>query len=449
MSQIFLRILNMSISAGYALLAVLLLRVLLKKAPKWITMALWGIVAIRLVCPFSIQSAWSLIPSAETLSPSIMTDPTPSVHTGISVLNSTLNPMVSEAFTPTVGASANPLQIYIPILAAIWLIGAIALLVYALLSYLYIKRKTTTAILLRDNIYQSEYVESPFVLGIRKPRIYLPFGMNEETQAHVLAHETAHLRRGDHVWKPLGFLLLALHWFHPLMWLGYAMFCRDIELACDERVIRELDRDARADYSQALLSCSVKRRTVAACPLAFGEVGVKTRVRAILNYKKPAFWIVLLAIVICIAATVCFLTNPRSEHQEKNRYGVTDPACLNETQRELMEQYPQYFGLDASNGLYIYVCQFAPTHYSVHLSEDPLDVEYDSLPYHTGGVYIHQMREILATYDIDADDITVIPWQAMHSSYISPYFICRPDEMEETQRRYIEGIKGMLFDPAS
>ena len=310
MSEIFLKIINMSISASYIVLAVLLLRLLLKKAPKWITVVLWGIVAVRLICPFSIESVLSLIPSSEVVSPDIMMDKTPEINTGIPVLNQVINPVISGSFTPDPGTSANPLQLWIPTFAVIWIIGMVALLIYTVISFAKVKRKIGTAVLLRDNIYQSENVVSPFVLGIIKPKIYLPFGMNEKDMEHVVAHEMAHIRRKDHLWKPLGFLLLSLHWFNPLMWLGYVLLCRDIELACDEKVIKELDHDARADYSQALLTCSVNRRTIAACPLAFGEVGVKDRVKSVLNYKKPAFWIIIAAVVACVAVAVCFLTNP-------------------------------------------------------------------------------------------------------------------------------------------
>ena len=450
MSQIFLKILNMGISAGYLVAAVVLLRLLLQRAPKWITLVLWGIVAIRLVCPLSVESVLSLLPSAETVSPDIMMDQTPEINTGIPLVNQAVNPIIGTAFAPDPATSANPLQLWIPTLAAVWIVGMVAFLVYAAVSYLRLRRRIGTAILLRDNLYQSEQVSSPFVFGIIRPRIYLPFRMRESDMRHVVAHESAHIRRGDHIYKPLGFLLLAVYWFHPLMWLGYILLCRDIELACDERVIRTLDRDTRADYSETLLRCSTERTPVGACPLAFGEVGIKARVKSVLSYKKPALWILIVAIVICAAVAVCFLTNPRSEPQEKNRYGETDPARLNETQRALMEEYPQYFGLDASNGLYIYVCQFAPTHYSVHLSQYPEEETGGVIPmqFQIGGVYIHQMREILATYDIDSDDVTVIPWQPMHSSYISPYFIYKIGEEEETQQRYIEGIKAMLFDAA-
>ncbi len=310
MSQIFLQIINMSISASYIVLAILLLRLLLKKAPKWITVVLWGIVAIRLVCPFSIESVLSLIPSAEVVSPNIMTDNTPTINTGIPIINSTLNPIIHESFTPNPGDSANPLQVLIPMFTAVWIIGMTTLLIYTVISYARVKHKIGTAVLYKDNIYQSENVVSPFVLGIIKPKICLPFHMNEQDMDHVVAHEMAHIRRKDHLWKPLGFLLLTLHWFNPLMWLGYVLLCRDIELACDEKVIGGLDREARADYSEALLTCSVNRRMIAACPLAFGEVSVKDRVKSVLSYKKPAFWIILAAIVACIALAVCFLTNP-------------------------------------------------------------------------------------------------------------------------------------------
>lgn len=340
MSEIFLKIVNMSISASYIVLAVLLLRLLLKKAPKWITVVLWGIVAIRLICPFSIESVLSLIPSSEVVSPEIMTDSTPVINTGIPIINQVVNPVIGGAFTPTPATNANPLQLWIPAFAIIWIIGMVALLVYTVISYARLKHKVGTAVLLRDNVYQSENVASPFVLGIIKPKIYLPFNINDRDMSHVIAHEQAHIRRKDHLWKPFGFLLLALHWFNPLMWLGYVLLCRDIELACDEKVVKGLDRDARADYSEALLTCSVNRRAIAACPLAFGEVGVKGRVKSVLNYKKPAFWIVVVAIIACAAVAVCFLTNPKA-----NRYN--SPPDNNSD--ELPYIYIQAFGCDVEN----------------------------------------------------------------------------------------------------
>lgn len=310
MNELFLKIINMSISASWFVLAVLILRLVLKKAPKWVNVLLWGIVAVRLAFPFSIESAFSLIPSAETISPSIMMDTVPSVQTGVPAINNVINPVIGSSLAPAPGASANPLQIWIPILSMIWVAGVAILFVYTAVSYWRLRRKVSEAVILRDNIFQSENVASPFVLGIIKPRIYLPFNMNGQDLEHVVAHEQAHIRRKDHWWKPLGFLLLTIHWFNPLMWLAYVLLCRDIELACDEKVIKELDNEQRADYAQALVVCSVNRRMIAACPLAFGEIGVKDRVKSVMNYKKPEFWIIFLAVIACVIVAVCFLTNP-------------------------------------------------------------------------------------------------------------------------------------------
>ena len=310
MTELFLRIVNTSISAGWVVLAVLLLRLCLKRAPKWASVLLWGIVAARMVFPFSIESVLSLIPSAETISPTIMMEQSPSVQTGVPALNHVINPVISGSFTPAPGASANPLQIWIPVLTGLWLFGIAALFLYSAASYWRLRRKVCEAVILRGNIYQSENVCSPFVLGVIKPKIYLPYHMDSREMDYVIAHEQTHIRRRDHWWKPLGFLLLTIHWFNPLMWLSYILLCRDIELACDEKVIRGMGNAQRADYTQALVACSISRRSIAACPLAFGEVGVKERVKSVMHYKKPAFWIVLASVVICAVVAVCFLTDP-------------------------------------------------------------------------------------------------------------------------------------------
>ena len=247
MTEAFLKLLNMSISAGWLVLAVLVLRFVLKKAPKWVNVLLWGIVAIRLICPFSIESALSLIPSRETISPEIMMDWTPEITTGIAPLDQVVNPVISTSFAPDPGASANPLQILIPVAANLWLLGVLVMLAYTAITYLRLRRKLTMATILRENIFQCETVRSPFVLGILKPRIYLPYGMDGNDLHHVVAHEQAHIRRKDHWWKPLGFLLLTVYWFNPLMWVAYILLCRDIELACDEKVIAQLGNEQRAD----------------------------------------------------------------------------------------------------------------------------------------------------------------------------------------------------------
>ena len=335
MSEAFLKVVNMSISAGWLVLAVLALRLILKKAPKWVNVLLWGIVAIRLICPFSIESALSLIPSRETISPEIMMDWTPEISTGIDTLDQVVNPVISTSFAPNPGTSANPLQILIPVAANLWLLGVIIMLAYSAISYLLLRRKLRTAVIMRENIFQCETVSSPFVLGILKPRIYLPYAMDGKNLDHVVAHEQAHIRRKDHWWKPLGFLLLTVYWFNPLMWVAYILLCRDIELACDEKVIAELGNEQRADYTQALVACAVNRRMIAACPLAFGEVGVKERVKSVMNYKKPTFWIVVLAIIACVIVAVCFLTNPQEltiyDVYGQDGYSIIDQEEVNIT----------------------------------------------------------------------------------------------------------------------
>lgn len=330
MSEAFLKVVNMSISAGWLVLAVLALRLILKKAPKWVNVLLWGIVAVRLICPFSIESALSLIPSAEVISPSVLLE-TPEINTGFQAINNAINPVIQESVTmiaPEKGV--NTMKLLIQISSIVWITGAALLIVYTAISYLRLRWQLRIATLLRDNIYQCVTVDSPFVLGILKPRIYLPYKMDGQNLAHVVAHEQAHIRRFDHWWKPLGFLLLTIHWFNPLMWVAYILLCRDIELACDEKVIAELGSQQRADYTLALVSCSVNRRIIAACPLAFGEVSVKERVKNVMNYKKPGFWILIIAIVVSIVVAVCFLTDPPMENLKvlpevhSHSYGIVE-----------------------------------------------------------------------------------------------------------------------------
>lgn len=313
MDDVFLKLVNLSISASWLILAVLVLRVVLKKAPKWVMPLLWSVVALRLVCLFSIESALSLIPSAETIPSEIVTETREPVLYEQATLDIVTNPTLPSAAEVPVGVSRQQAQVDFNIYSVLWLAGMAALLVHALVSAGKLKRKLATAILLRDNIYESEFVDSPFVFGVVKPNIYLPMHMDEGTAAYVIAHERAHLARRDHWWKVLGYLVLALHWFNPLVWVAYILFCRDIELACDEKVVKGLDGAARADYSQALLSCAAPKRAVAACPLAFGEGNIKTRVKSALHYKKPAFWVAAAAVLAVVIVAVCFLTNPRSE----------------------------------------------------------------------------------------------------------------------------------------
>lgn len=331
MAEIFQKALNMSIAAGWLILAVIALRLLLRRAPKRFRLLLWAVVGLRLALPWSIESALSLIPSAQTLPEGIMLERAPVLDTGISALNGAINPGFTAAFTPELGASANPLQVLLPIAAALWMLGAAAMLLWALVSWLRLRKRVREAVRLEENVYECE-IASPFVLGLFRPRICLPFSLENGERELVLAHERAHITAGDHIIKPLGWLLLAAHWYNPLVWLAYALFCRDIELACDERVVRGLSLSDRADYSQALLDLSRPRGGVRACPLAFGESSVKGRVKSVLSYKKPAFWLVLLAVVVCVGAAVCFLTDPKEEAEpvDDGDGGVVISARLEE-----------------------------------------------------------------------------------------------------------------------
>ena len=337
MAAVFLKLLNLSISASWLVLAVLVLRLISKRSPKWVNVLLWGIVALRLVLPFSIESALSLIPSAETVSPAaVQFDPAPTITSGVSVIDNAVNPSLSEHFAAVPTASVNPLYVWAYLAGWVWLIGLGAMLLYALVSYLRLRRRVSVSLCVRENIYLCDAISSPFILGVVKPRIYLPSGLDEVQRQNVLSHERAHLARRDHWWKPLGFALLAVYWFNPVLWLAYALLCRDIELACDERVIRTMDESAVKTYSTVLLACSMPRKAVITCPLAFGEVGVKERVRNALHYKKPAFWVVAASVAVCVVVAVCFLTNPPTDtdaaglvgfHREQVTYAdVTDES---------------------------------------------------------------------------------------------------------------------------
>ena len=337
MAAVFLKLLNLSISASWLVLAVLVLRLISKRSPKWVNVLLWGIVALRLVLPFSIESALSLIPSAETVSPAaVQFDPAPTITSGVSIIDNAVNPSLSEHFAAVPTASVNPLYVWTEIAGWVWLIGLGAMLLYALVSYLRLRRRVSVSLPVQDHIYLCDAISSPFILGVVKPHIYLPSGLDEVQRQNVLSHERAHLARRDHWWKPLGFALLAVYWFNPVLWLAYTLLCRDIELACDERVIRTMDESAVKTYSTVLLACSMPRKAVITCPLAFGEVGVKERVKNALHYKKPAFWVVAASVAVCVVVAVCFLTNPPTDtdaaglvgfHREQVTYAdVTDAS---------------------------------------------------------------------------------------------------------------------------
>lgn len=328
MEELFINALNMSITASYLALAVFIVRLLLKKAPKAFIVFLWATVGIRLIFPFSIESVLSLIPSTQTVPTQILLSDTPAIQSGIPTVNSVINPIIEQTLTPDTTYSANPAQIISFIACIIWLTGIAAMLLYTVISFFRIHSQVKETIPLTENIFISDNISSPFILGILRPRIFLPSALQENDRQFVIAHEKAHLKRCDHLWKPLGFLLLSVYWFNPILWIAYIFLCKDIELACDEKVIKEMGTDIKKQYSATLINCSVSQKMLTACPLAFGETGIKSRIKAVLNYKKPAFWVIIVAVVTCIAVSVCFLTNPPEANNDN-----TDIISKNEVIR--------------------------------------------------------------------------------------------------------------------
>lgn len=350
MEELFLKAVNQGITASYLVLALVLLRPLLKKAPRWLMAALWALVALRLVLPWSIESVLSLIPSTEPFPETFAYAAAPRLQTGIGSVDASVGPILSQSLAPAPLTSANPTQIWSALLSGAWIIGVAVMLLYAFGSWGFLKLRMADAVRLRENIFQSDRVVSPFVLGIFRPRIYLPYRISPEDLEQVVSHEKAHIRRRDHWWKPFGFVLLSVFWFHPLLWVAYILFCRDIEAACDEKVIAKLDRTQRQAYSAALLNCAVHHRIIAACPLAFGEVGVKERIKSVMHYKKPGFWIVLAGLLIGLIVAVCFLTDPmgsRIENPWVQEYVPGAPGILGSVDRAAFEGRSEDFAIGA------------------------------------------------------------------------------------------------------
>ncbi len=368
MAGIFLKLLNMSITAGWLIMAVIALRLLFRKAPKWLPCILWGMAAFRLVCPFSLESPFSLVPSAEAINPAMVQyggnpaavqgignpvpgqsagnpvpdqpvgnpvsgqpagNPVPDqpadnpasgryagepgMESGFSDSGNMLNALINKYFAPTPGDSVNPLYVLMYLGGIVWVIGMIAVLGYGVVSFGRLCFRVREAVPVQDNVWICDAVKSPFILGVIRPRVYLPSGTGAEEGKYVLAHEQAHLKRKDHWWKLLGYLLLAVYWFHPLVWAAYILFCRDIELACDEKTIKYMDMKEKKAYSEALLVCSMQKKLILASPLAFGEIGIKERVKTVLHYKKPALWMIVAAMAACAVMAACFLTNPERD----------------------------------------------------------------------------------------------------------------------------------------
>lgn len=416
MTDLFLKILNMSITAGWLILAILLLRVLFCKMPKYISVLMWALVGLRLICPFSFESGLSLIPSAKTIPQDIVYSSEPAIQSGIPVVNNMINGIMAESFAPNPAESVNPLQVVVGISSVIWIVGMCIMVLYAVTSAWKVKKSTREAVWWKENIWICDQVKSPFIFGLIRPRIYIPSNLEEQDVSHVIIHEKAHLKRKDHWWKPFGFLLLTLYWFHPLCWSGYVMLCRDIELACDEKVLRDMNLDEKKSYANALINCSISKKMITACPLAFGEVGVKTRVKSILNYKKPAFWVVLAGIVICGFLVISFMTNPVKEQEESN----------------LEKMYPQYYGLPMDEELTVYIWQMSSNSFDcVLVAGESVEWPYGEL-LKLKATSIREMREILAANNLTREDVTV----KFIDMPISSFAV----ETDEEYKKYVEDM---------
>lgn len=342
LETVFLRLVNTSLAAGWLILAIILLRFIFWKAPRWIFCLLWGLAGVRLIFPFSIESPLSLVPSAQPIPSEMLYSAAPHIDSGVAAIDRVVNPMLSASLSPAVGASVNPTQVLSFVLAWIWLFGAAAILIYLLISAGMLFRRVRTATRLENGVKESDKIDAPFVFGIFRPVIYLPYHLENEVSACVIAHEKAHIRRGDHLWKLLGALLLAVYWFNPLMLLSYVLLCRDIETACDEKVVRHTDSDFRRAYAAALLHCSTHRRFAAAFPpaSAFGEVGVKARVKRVLDLKKPSGLLIAAAVVAALCAVVFFLTNPVRSAKTFQLTFPGDDAERTEFNREVFDISP-------------------------------------------------------------------------------------------------------------
>ena len=358
MEMIFLNVFNRSLAAGWLILAVIVVRLLLKKAPRRLSCVLWAVVAVRLLCPFFPVSSFSLIPSGETISAeAVRFAPAPAIDSGIPALNEALNPMIGERFAPAPGTSVNPLYIWTAVAGIVWLVGVAVMAGYALLGSLRMRSVVREAVPLEsgaalpDNVWLCDAVRSPFILGIVRPKIYLPSGITREQMLCILAHEQAHVERLDHCLKPFGWLLLSVYWFHPLVWIAYMLFCRDLELACDEKVVGGMDLDGRKAYSHALLACSLQRKMIFSYPLAFGEIGVRERVKGILHYRKPAGWLAAVAVLACAAVAVCFLTDPKEKTDDSKIRYLDQWYSRSDLSAETIAWLEWYNGLSAEEQL--------------------------------------------------------------------------------------------------
>ncbi len=370
MEAVFLKLLNMSITASWLILGAILVRFLFKKAPKYLRFIAWALVGARLILPITPESVMSLIPSAEPIPQEILTTSTPQIHSGINAVNQFINPIISEALTPPSASSVpsveavaptTPMQTLTHVASIVWICGMVLMLGYALISYVVLRRRVAASVYSENGAYICDDIDSPFVLGIIKPRIYMPSSLDEIQAEHVASHERAHIKRRDHWWKPLSFVLLSVYWFNPLIWVAYVLLCRDIELACDERVARTMSDEEKAAYSSSLLELSIPHKMITACPVAFGEVGVKDRIKSVLSYKKPTLWIIIAALVACAVLAVTLFTSPESkaEKDEPKQEEKDEPAKeekdepIKEEKQEEEDESPESFEIASEWDRYV------------------------------------------------------------------------------------------------
>ena len=309
MEQLFINVLNNAITVSVLIVAIIVVRALGKKMPKWSTCILWGIVAVKLVIPIPIESVLSVIPIGNPIPTNIVMEANPQISSGISSVDEIVNPVISRSFTPDPVASVNPLQIFFHIGALAWITGMIVMLTYALTTYMLVRKRVRASVKIAPRVYECDDISDSFILGTIAPKVYLSSELSEEAREYILKHEFAHLSRRDHIWKPLGFVILSVYWFNPLCWIAYILLCRDIEYACDEKVTKNIKKGEKAEYCRVLLENSMPRKMIAACPVTFGGIDVKNRVKNVVNYKKPAFWITTASIMACVAVGVCFATS--------------------------------------------------------------------------------------------------------------------------------------------
>ena len=438
MKTLFLQILGMSASAAILAVVVMVLRLLLKKAPKAIHCVLWGMVALRLVCPILPESSISLMPNTQPVSSAVQPEPEKAPVTSVQppaqepqrpiVQPAPQEPIPQEPVVQvpapqpdeqesnmTVTVQPEQKTDWIGTLSIVWLSGMGAMALYGVGSFLLLRRKVAPAVK-EDGVWLCDHVASPFILGIFRPRIYLPSDLETEYRASVLAHENAHLRRKDHWWKPLGFVLLAIHWFNPAMWVSYILLCRDIEAACDQRVVKGMEPQERKAYSEALLSCAAPRRSIAVCPLAFGEQNTKSRIKSVLSYKKPTIWIILAALVVSAFVGVFFLTNPKEKDTPTQETEATEgkPDILDDPQvpgapddpDDLYEKVPSYYELGTFKGIEVYVWEEngeLVCGAMTGTNRNKYDEEIQALV----GIKLEEMAAILDTYDISNSSVFI------------------------------------------